>query len=469
MTSAPVKDVNSVMNFVRENNSSKTGDASAAGSFGDLMSKTQGNLAGGQKQLLAAGSAGKTQTADLLKTRTDTGKVSQPANQAKNDRQVKETKPAEVTDDKAAAVQDAGKEVVKKVADELGVTEEEVEQAMEELGLSAYSLFEPSNMTQLVLQLTGEDAAALLTDENLLASLQELIDGAAGIMSELAGEMDLSPEDMSALLEEVQKRLAGQVEKPEEAQKQPLITVEVNEGDDTVTLAADEDGNTVKTLDVVSAKENENPAENQSGEQEKKGSENKEHEGVLHAGSNLSDMAMQNNTQTAEVSFEEAGPHFNEQTQDIMNQILDHMRLQLRPGMDQLEMQLHPESLGTVQIQLISRGGEVTAHFQVQNEAVKAALESQISTLQENLKEQGVKVEAVQVTVESHGFESNLWQGQERNDSASAENESGKKTPRRINLNELDVEGMLEEDASEEEVLAARMMEANGSTVDYTV
>ena len=72
-----------------------------------------------------------------------------------------------------------------------------------------------------------------------------------------------------------------------------------------------------------------------------------------------------------------------------MDQILDYMKLQLRPGMDQLEMQLHPASLGTVHIQIVSRGGEVTAQFHVQNESVKAALESQISELKENLRDQG--------------------------------------------------------------------------------
>ena len=148
-----------------------------------------------------------------------------------------------------------------------------------------------------------------------------------------------------------------------------------------------------------------------------------------------------------------------------MNQIMDYMKIQLKPGMEQLEMQLHPASLGTVQVQISARGGEITAQFHVQNETVKAAIESQISTLQESFKEQGVKVQEIQVTVESHGFESNLWQGQSREENTSSQN--GKKQPRRINLNELN--GVFAEEASEEEVLAAKMMEANGNTVDYTV
>ena len=126
-------------------------------------------------------------------------------------------------------------------------------------------------------------------------------------------------------------------------------------------------------------------------------------------------------------------------------------------------MQLHPESLGSLHIQITSKGGEVTAQFRVQDETVKAAIESQVAELKETLKNQGIKVEAVEVTVESHAFESNLWQGQGREENASYQGE--RKGHRRINLNEL--EG-LEELTEEEDKLAAEMMEANGNTVDYT-
>ncbi|MGN0376022.1 MAG: flagellar hook-length control protein FliK, partial [Suilimivivens sp.] len=151
-------------------------------------------------------------------------------------------------------------------------------------------------------------------------------------------------------------------------------------------------------------------------------------------------------------------------SQEIMDQILDYMKIQLKPEMEQLEMQLHPESLGTLHVQLTSKGGEVTAQFQVQNESVKAAIESQISILKDTLREQGVKVEAVEVTVESHAFESNLWQGQEREEGNAYQ--GSRKSPRRINLNVLE-EGF-EEEADEEELLAAEIMKANGGTVDYT-
>ena len=204
----------------------------------------------------------------------------------------------------------------------------------------------------------------------------------------------------------------------------------------------------------------------QTGSRQEKGGEagRGESENALH--NPLMDASLQNNGQTAEVTFEQTTPFFSEQTRDIMNQIMDYMKFQLKPGMDQLEMQLHPESLGTVHIQLSSKGGEITAQFHVQNEAVKAAIESQIATLQESFKEQGIKVEAVQVTVENHGFERNLWQGQGQEEHAASDR--NRKSHRRINLNDLDIDALLEENASEEDLLAAQMMAANGNTVDYT-
>ena len=234
-------------------------------------------------------------------------------------------------------------------------------------------------------------------------------------------------------------------------------------------LAADENGNTVKTLETVSQEDNSKATvvkqpDEKTGGKEEKGHFEGNSESNLGGGNAQMDALLQNKAQIQEMPATQTGVFWSGQTQDIMNQIMDYMKLQLKPDMDQLEMQLHPESLGTVRVQLMNKGGEITAQFQVQNETVKAAMESQLVDLKESLKDQGVKVEAVEVTVESNGFESNLWQGQGREENASSQN--GKRTPRRINLNELDA--LFEERASEEELLAAKMMEMNGNTVDYT-
>ncbi len=150
-------------------------------------------------------------------------------------------------------------------------------------------------------------------------------------------------------------------------------------------------------------------------------------------------------------------------TQDIMRQIMDYMRINLKPDMSSMELQLHPASLGNLQVQVTSKGGVVTASFITQNEAVKAALETQMIQLQEQFQEQGVKVEAIEVTVQTHQFEQNLEQGRGGNRGGQEPSKRGR--TRRINLNDA----LAMDELEEEDALVRDMMEANGNTVDYSV
>lgn len=465
MTSAPVKDVNSLMNFVGGKNLTKTGGMNQTGSFGDVMSKARNESFGSSSQSVTGKQSVKVSTTAQSRHK----EAVRTENTAKE---------AVSTDDMGAkqqALEEAGKEVVNEIAKELDVTVEDVERAMEELGLSVYSLLDPSNLTQLMLQLSGEqDATALLTDEGLFASLQNVLSAVTEVKKDFMQEMNLEPEDMQALLEAMKAGEGTQAEGDVEAGSADMaeqeassrITVEVKAGGEKIRLTTDEKGNVTGNATAIPSDAEKGITENHADSNKGSSSDGKkgQSESMMHTGSQMIDALLQNKVQAAESAFEQTPAFFNEQTQDIMNQIMDYMKIQLKPGMDQLEMQLHPASLGTVQVQLINKGGEITAQFHVQNETVKAAIESQIMTLQENLKEQGVKVQAVQVTVENHGFESNLWQGQGREENASSQN--NKRMPRRINLNDLD--GNFEEEVSEEDVITARMMKVNGNTVDYT-
>jgi flagellar hook-length control protein FliK len=152
---------------------------------------------------------------------------------------------------------------------------------------------------------------------------------------------------------------------------------------------------------------------------------------------------------------------WSDETVDIMNQIMDYMKTSVKEDTSSLEMQLHPESLGTLQIHLASKGGVVTANFITQNETVKSALESQMIQLKESFEEQGVKVNAIEVTVQTHEFERNLDQGR----GESKNREPARRTRiRRINLEEP----MAAEDMEQADALAVDMLSAGGNTVDYT-
>lgn len=130
-----------------------------------------------------------------------------------------------------------------------------------------------------------------------------------------------------------------------------------------------------------------------------------------------------------------------------------------------MEMQLNPENLGKIYLQVSAREGSVHATIAAQNEAVKAALESQVAELKESLNQSGVKVDAVEVTVASHEFEKNLEQNEQRQKEEGERQQE--QVSRRRNLN-LTMPQELEGELSQEEALAAQIMKDNGNSVDLT-
>ena len=131
-----------------------------------------------------------------------------------------------------------------------------------------------------------------------------------------------------------------------------------------------------------------------------------------------------------------------------------------------MEMQLNPENLGKIYLNISEKEGVIRAQIAAQNEVVKEALETQMVELRQNLNQQGIKVDAIEVTVATHEFEQNL-EGQAKQEEQARQQmeENQKKARRSLNLNDLDgLTGLM----SEEEELVAKIMRDNGNQVDLT-
>lgn len=163
-------------------------------------------------------------------------------------------------------------------------------------------------------------------------------------------------------------------------------------------------------------------------------------------------------------------PYTAAQTADIMNQIVTQASVTINETVQRMEMELNPQNLGRMIMQVQQQEGVVTARLIAQNDNVRNAIENQLLQLRENLEQKGIKVDAVEVTVGTHEFERNLEEGMA--DQAFAEqqeNEAGQNngSGRNRNLNRGDLDSMAG-DLTEEEELAASIMRDNGGTIDYT-
>lgn len=370
------------------------------------------------------------------------------------------------------AVRDTGEVLAEKVAQELGLPMEAVVKAMEVLGLTMTDLLNPDNMTQLVLSLENADMLTLMTDEGLYNSLKNLLDAVDEAIGALQ-ESGLTQEDIAAVMERaVSEKAAPGVLSGAKGQEisgdQKGYTVTVEQDGEVVEISVKADGSgETESPELISKGIQAPEQEEESAGNKKDNSSQKDSssQGNSNTSTNilLENLLNRGNVPKADTVFDNTLAGQTSGTQNIMNQIMDYMKIQVKADLTQMEIQLHPASLGTVNINISSKDGVITAQFLTQNEAVKAAIESQLVQLKNSFDEQGIKVEAVEVAVESHGFERNLSGGESAKEQAK---DGRKKGIRKINLNELDSAD--EEQLDEEEQIAVAMMAADGNSVDYT-
>jgi flagellar hook-length control protein FliK len=157
-------------------------------------------------------------------------------------------------------------------------------------------------------------------------------------------------------------------------------------------------------------------------------------------------------------------------TQKIMDQITEFIKVNIKAESTSMELQLHPASLGTVNVMIEqAKDGNMIAKFMTQNEDVRAAIESQLQQLQEKFNEQGIKVTAVEVTVNAGGFDQTLNDSQSQKEEDQENQNIIRKPMRRIRLGDITPEGIEGlEQVDETDRLTAEMMAINGNSVDFS-
>lgn len=451
----------------------------------DLQSATDGSHKAVQSTVTAANTKKDTMSDDGGKqiSKTDSAQSGKTQDAEQQDGKKEVAKDAEdvKTENVQEEVERKGEELVQDIAEEMDVTPEEVEAAMEVLGLTVMELFDPDNLKQLLLQLTGStDELSLVTNETLYDSLQTLLQTSEEDLGMLAEELGISTEELKSLMEQmVSEPVESEMQNMQNVQNVQDVTTdqelpELNlEGMKDYTVSVHRDGETVQmkvTVDDASGAKSVAETVTDTPKTEANGfSGNKENgafdPGNHSEGSTAGNALLQTNGQQPEITETQTSePVFqSSQTQEIMDQIVEYMKVNLKADTQEMEMQLHPASLGTVNVQVAAKDGMLTAHFTTQNEAVRAVIETQLIQLKTQFEEQGIKVDAVEVTVANHAYGE---QYSEQNENTEQEQGKAGKKARRINLDEMNAEVDLEE-MEDSERIAVEMMQLNGNTVDY--
>ena len=400
--------------------------------------------------------------------------------------------------DLAEEISEITNQIVDKIKSEFEVTDEEIEEAMEVLGLTIADLTKPAELRNLLMELTGtSDSIELLTNVELYDSVKEVTDLASNLFTEVAKDFSLSTEQLTEMIN---------TESFEEALNEVDVSVTSNEAETEADAEVVSEVTVDKTTDAALAFENSDKADanetkpvesNNSNESEevpidteKKAPDKIEKPESFTQSNLMNDEAMNersenrksfnfDSSKNQEFTFNQTQAVTNQtvntvgdivetvtsyttgaDTDSIMRQVTDYVKVHISEDVTKMEIELHPASLGTVNMQINSQNGQITAHLTVQNELVKSVLETQMIKLQETFDEQGTKVSAIEVTVAEYSLnsQSDNNYSEERNGRNYGSKKKG------INLNEI---GSLDE-LDEEEQLEAKVMEMNGSSVNYT-
>lgn len=465
---------------------SKNDNSKVSNEFSNLLSNSQGPVMSNTSSVVVSKASSVNQSYESMKYKgkdvdkaTDTNPIREKLDEC-NDK-----------------IEEFEEKVVEIVSEDLDVSEDEVVKAMEELGLTVFDLLEPQNLSKLCASLQDiEDVSILVLDSDFQKLMSDLVELGKDLMNELRlepSQFDEFIEMMDVLEQPVEYESVIEDSIPNEAftswenVSEDNASVEIETAgiqteeagnilQQSVNLSTEdendltkEDETVVEIIDeieteVVSETENKaggSGSENASGKDDSFKPEHHKLNENVSANNEFSNQVNDN----LPVNEASNNSYVSMDTVELIHEIAERIKVAVGTEVSTMQMELNPENLGKIYLNVSVKEGATNAQIMATNEAVKEAIESQIVNLKETLQHSGMKVEEVEVSVATHEFERNLEQHHSREEQEGAYQEEQKSKRRNINMSSLDeLSGIM----SEEEALVAQMMKDNGNSVDLT-
>lgn len=385
-------------------------------------------------------------TTDTKNTKADTDAVDKKQNAAdtgkadKTDKSKQDNKSDEKVNDAVQNVKDTIKE-------ELDVSDEDIAKAMEVLGITDNDLLSVVKVTELVSALTGADSITLITDDDMSGKLTSVLDAVNTAQKDIADMLNTDVDD------------AVLVVRTDAVVKKDTDETVVKNTDSSITDNQSV-SETESLSDVLAAKVT---AQGSSKNEESTGEHTGEHTGEQNHNTQSYGGVADSIIQSMKDSFADIVTEDTSRVSeaDIVNQVIDQIKLSSGRELTSIEVMLNPERLGSVHVTVTAKNGILSAQIAAQNEQVKTALENQVTALKENFQNQGIKVEAVEITVMTHQFEA----GQNFGQNESERKQSEQKINKKLNLSDyMDEE---DETVSAQDIRRKDSIQNGNSSVEY--
>lgn len=376
-----------------------------------------------------------------------------------NVRNSKSMKQEDTDIDTAQALEEDIRSLLK---EELGMDDAELDTILAELNLNVFELLQPENLQAFLLTATEAEPIELITNRALADMMQALSAGinermdAYGITEEAAKQLALqelsqaepSQSETQAEIPVMQQEVVEDAAQEVPVQEESEASIR-NQKPETEAQTEEADGFSVQepktgiTVQVQSGHK-------MNGQQQ--ASSEASQQGIAADIVNQLSQAVQEVSESGSASFTDV------QQAEIIQQVIERIRVTSGTDMNRMELQLYPEHLGRLQIQVMMKNGVLTAQIHAETEMAKEAIESQLQQLKETFQEKQLQVEAVEVSVATSDFK----REQERQDTTKDEQQlhSGRS---RGSLRGLDASFEEVEEGEQQERL-----EAQGASVEFT-
>ncbi len=316
--------------------------------------------------------------------------------------------------------------IVVTVVEFFNITPEELQGQLDSLGMNVSDLADPDSLKQLFVSLDcGNDVSMLLTDQNLLNSFEDLL----GEVTDLLEEFGVSGEMISDVVTQCfgsenkfKLDLLGKEASPElkpEEEKNALT----DENEEMTAAPVDKDGEE-KNLKIEFNKEDRG-SDKTSGDKKKSTASVSNNDQAEKFINNMVEKFRQNVSEITGID-KAAG-----NLRGIADQILNQIKVNLTADVTSLEIRLTPEHLGKVSVQIQESDGVITAKFHTENQVSKEAIESNLIQFKETLREQGIKVDSVEVSVSDFSF------GKDKGSENNAADQNSGKNKKHFTLDEI--------------------------------
>ncbi|MDR2904061.1 MAG: flagellar hook-length control protein FliK [Clostridiales bacterium] len=308
----------------------------------------------------------------------------------------------------------ASREIIEKLAAALGLPVEQIQQMLITLNVKPLELSDTTVMNEFVQKIVGADSAAeLLT----LPNVKETFAAVESVMA----EYEAIARDF---IQKIENEEIGRPKFIDAGRETMPILVSEEAADNAAAMTeapmTEGQGDAAETMKAVEVKTTTTAAPAQKGEAQTAGQSFGQSQGETPETLLATETDETVSAVNPAMAFDADMPielekinlktiaMKNINTEDVINQITEQIKVEVKGQATEIKVSLRPEHLGDVTLKIMTQNGIVTAQIVAENQRVKEIIEAGFNNLKDALQQKGINISQLSVSVGQENAEKQM-------------------------------------------------------------